>query len=130
MDNTDIAREWFNMANMDLSSAEFLQNMQPIPVEVICYHCQQAAEKYLKGFLALQGEEIKKTHDLIILNQECCKYDEDFAEIKEDCLMLTDYGVNIRYPFPMDVNEADMKMALKSAHKIKNFILARAKITE
>ncbi len=69
MDNTDIAKEWFKMAETDLSSAKFLQKMQPVPVEIICYHCQQSVEKYLKRFLALKGEEINRTHDLILLKQ-------------------------------------------------------------
>ncbi|GAX60912.1 hypothetical protein SCALIN_C15_0053 [Candidatus Scalindua japonica] len=118
MDNKDVAKEWFTIAEADLSSAEFLQNMQSMPTEIICYHCQQSAEKYLKGFLALNSEEIKRTHDLVTLSKECRKYDEDFETIEEDCLMLTDYGVNIRYPFPMDINESDMKVAIKSAHNI------------
>jgi len=124
MDNQDIAQEWFKIAELDSSSAEFLQKMHPIPVEIICYHCQQAAEKYLKGFLALNGEEVKKTHDLIQLNKICQKYEETFKTLGEECLMLTDYGVNIRYPFPMNINEADMQIALRNAQKIKNFVLA------
>lgn len=88
MDNQDVAREWFNIADLDLSAAEFLQKMNPIPVEIICYHCQQSAEKYLKGFLALNGEEVKRTHDLIQLNKACQKYDDNFKTIQEECLML------------------------------------------
>jgi HEPN domain-containing protein len=130
MDNVDIAKEWFKIAETDLSSAEFLQQMQPVPIEIICYHCQQSAEKYLKGFLALKGEEIKRTHDLVLLNKECRKYDEEFETIEEDCLILTDYGVNVRYPFPMDINESDMKIAIKSAYEIKDYVLAKANINE
>jgi len=40
MDNKDIAKEWFRVAEADLASAVFLQGMRPIPIEVICYHCQ------------------------------------------------------------------------------------------
>lgn len=99
--------------------------MRPLPVEIICYHCQQAAEKYLKGFLALQGEEIKRTHDLIQLNKSCKKYENDFSKIEEACLMLTDYGVNVRYPFPMDINEADMAVALRNVEAVKGMVLAQ-----
>lgn len=130
MDNKDVAKEWFRVAETDLDSAEFLQGMKPIPVEVICYHCQQSAEKHLKGFLALKGEAIEKIHDLVRLNKICQKYDKDFESIKEDCLMLTDYAVNIRYPFPMDINEADMHLALKSASKIRDFLSEKVKINE
>jgi HEPN domain-containing protein len=130
MDNKDVAKEWFRIAETDLASAEFLQGMRPIPVEVICYHCQQSAEKHLKGFLASKGEAIEKVHDLVRLNKLCQKYAGDFETIEEDCLMLTDYAVNVRYPFPMDVNEADMHLALKSAHRIKDFVSKKADLNE
>ena len=128
MENKDIAQEWFRMAENDLSSAEYLQNMIPVPIEIVCYHCQQAAEKYLKGYLALKGEELIKTHDLIILNKTCQKYDKDFKRIEEACLILTDYGVNVRYPFPMDINESDMHVALERTHEIKEYILVKVHI--
>jgi HEPN domain-containing protein len=126
MGNTDVAEEWFKIDEADLSSAEFLQKMQPLPIEIICYHCQQSAEKYLKGFLALKGEEIKRSHDLVILNRECQKYDRGFETIEEECFVLTDYGVQVRYPFPMDINESDMKLAIKSAYRIKDYVLAKS----
>jgi len=44
--------------------------------------------------------------------------------------MLTDYGVNVRYPFPIDINESDMNLALKSARKIKNYILRKSNMEE
>lgn len=122
MDNKDIAHEWFTFAKLDLDSAKFLVNMSPLPVEVICYHCQQSAEKYLKGFIALNGGEILKTHDLLILNKECCEYDKTFMEIKNNCIELADYGVQARYPFHIDIEKYDMKLAIKSADSIKKFV--------
>ena len=126
MDKKDAAKEWFAIAESDLSSAAFLQKMRPTPVEIICYHCQQSAEKYLKGFLSLKEADIQKTHDLVLLNKVCQKYEEDFKTIEDECLVLTDYSVNVRYPFPMDINESDMKIALRSAQKIKDYVLAKA----
>lgn len=38
---------------------------------------------------------------------------------------LTDYGVQIRYPFPLDVGEADLAFALKNASQIKDFVLQK-----
>lgn len=37
--------------------------------EISCYHCQQSAEKYLKGYLVLYGKNPPRTHDL----DELCK---------------------------------------------------------
>lgn len=40
----ELVDEWFRFANMDLNTAKYLfENMHPAPLEIICYHCQQAA---------------------------------------------------------------------------------------
>ena len=122
MDKKSVAQEWFEIANLDYESAKYLQNMQPVPIEIICYHCQQTAEKYLKGFLAFHDQEVTKTHDLVLLNKLCQKIDAEFTQIAEDALLLTDYGVNIRYPYPLELNEEDMQLALKNAGNIKSFV--------
>jgi len=128
MDKIKIAQEWFDIAEMDLSSAKYLQNMHPVPIEIICYHCQQSSEKFLKGFLALNEHEIQKTHDLVLLNKLCRTYDEKFVEIEEASLRLTDYGVVVRYPYPMDLNKSDMNLAIKDAERVKAFVLQKVEI--
>ena len=122
MDNRTISKEWFDIADKDLSSAKYLQNMHPIPIEIICYHCQQSAEKFLKGYLAEKSHKTIKTHDLILLNNLCKKFNDEFKLVEEECLRLTDYGVNIRYPYPLDLNIDDMKLAIKDAEKIGDFV--------
>ena len=32
--------EWLEFACMDLSAAEYLLTMYPLPIEIICYHCE------------------------------------------------------------------------------------------
>ena len=49
--STGWSSEWLDFAYMDLSAAEHLLTMRPLPVEIICYHCEQAAEKFLKATL-------------------------------------------------------------------------------
>jgi len=122
MDNRTICQEWFDIAAVDLSSAKYLQTMHPIPIEIICYHCQQSSEKYLKGFLASHGHAIVKTHDLVLLNNLCRKFNDKFKLLEEECLRLTDYGVNIRYPYPLDLNIEDMKLAIKDAERVRDFV--------
>ena len=73
MDNLSQAQEWQRFAAMDLNSAEYLLDMRPIPIEIICYHCQQSAEKHLKGYLVLHGMNPPKTHDLDELCKLCMK---------------------------------------------------------
>ena len=40
--------EWLEYSKRDFDSATFLKNMKPLPCEIICYLCQQSAEKALK----------------------------------------------------------------------------------
>ena len=125
MNNNDIAKEWFNFGEIDLNTAKFLIQMKPTPLEIICYHCQQSAEKYLKGYIALDGGNVIKTHDLTLLNKVCIKSNIDFEKLEDDCIELVDYGVQVRYPFHLELQEYDMKKAIESAETISNFILSK-----
>ena len=114
--------EWIKYAENDILTAETMKNISKPPMEIVCYHCQQAAEKILKAFLVLNDEPVTKTHDLVFLNSKCVKYDETFTEINKECIRLTNYGVNTRYPNIMDIIESDMDVALKDALKLKIFV--------
>jgi HEPN domain-containing protein len=122
MKNSEVANEWFQFGKTDLEAAKFLTKMHPLPIEVICYHCQQSAEKYLKGYIAFNGSSIAKTHDLVILNKTCKNYSDNFRDIDDECIELVAYGVQVRYPYELEVNEQDMKTALICAEKIAKFI--------
>lgn len=127
MDNKEVAKEWFEFARIDLESAKFLINMYPKPIEIICYHCEQSAEKYLKGYLILYGNKAEKTHDLVLLNNKCQSIDENFNNIEDECIELVPYGVQVRYPYQLEVNEEDMNNAIYSAEKIQKFIASKLK---
>ncbi|TEB04184.1 HEPN domain protein [Pelotomaculum schinkii] len=126
MDNVTQAQEWQRFAAMDLDSAEYLLKMHPVPIEIICYHCQQSAEKYLKGYLVLCGQNPPKIHDLDELCKLCTRLSETFKNIADNCSDLTAYGVHSRYPMEMMLEEQDMWQALNSAKAIRDFVLVLA----
>ena len=123
MDNISVSKEWFKYAERDLESAIFLIKMHPVPIEIICYHCEQSAEKYLKGYLILKQNNVEKTHDLGLLNKKSLLIEPAFCEIEDECLELIPYGVQVRYPYELEVNEQDMKSAIACAEKIQRFII-------
>jgi HEPN domain-containing protein len=45
---------WFHKANRDLGLAKLAQLHTPDYPDLICYHCQQASEKYLKALAAAE----------------------------------------------------------------------------
>lgn len=122
MDNSKIYQEWLVFAKSDLDSAKFLINMYPKPLEIICYHCEQSAEKNLKGYLIKHENRIEKTHDLVLLNNKCTRIDNSFDIIEDECIELVPYGVQVRYPYQLDVTEGDMINAIECAEKIEKFI--------
>jgi len=123
------ARQWIELADRDLALAEHtVKTMRPIPHELVCYHCQQFVEKYLKAFLVSKGQEPPYIHDLAKLVSLCEVENTDFGQIKQKCIILTEYGVQPRYPGYMQIIEEDMARALHSAADIKTFM--REKIPE
>jgi HEPN domain-containing protein len=123
MGNRIHAQEWRRLGEMDLSSAEHLLTMKPVPVEIICYLCQQSAEKYLKGYLVLHDQIPPKLHDLNELQKLCLNFTGTFKVIADQCSDLTAYGVQPRYPMELLLEEGDMRQALSSARAIRDFIL-------
>lgn len=121
--------EWVEIAEQNLNSAIFLKSMIPMPVEIICYHCQQSAEKFLKAFLVKKEIKIFRTHDLTILYSHCKSYDSDFTDILKECIELTEYSVNVRYPYHIELKIEDAEKAVLSAKKIRDFILERIELS-
>ena len=55
-------KEWLNKASGDLASARVLAGVNHLANAL--FHCQQAAEKSLKGFLTWNQSPFRRTHDL------------------------------------------------------------------
>jgi HEPN domain-containing protein len=83
--------------------------MWPTPYEMVCFHCQQAVEKYLKWFLVLHDIDPPKIHNLIELEKLCEVIDHQFSMLYEKCGILTGYGVISRYPSDMKIGKIEAK---------------------
>ena len=126
MQHKEEAKKWIKLADKDLALAEHTaKTMKPTPYEIVCFHCQQFVEKYLKAFLVSKGNEPPYIHDLLKLASLCEIENPDFKQIREKCIILTAYGVQPRYPGNMEINEEDMIRALHFAAYIKTFMLEK-----
>jgi len=123
MDKQLELQQWLEIADSDLNLAVFSsKNMWPIPYAIICFHCQQAAEKYLKWFLVLHDIEPPKIHDLEELDKLCEVIQPRFSEIYDKCSFLTGYAVQSRYPNEIRVEKQDMDKAIEFAKEIRDFL--------
>jgi HEPN domain-containing protein len=63
-------RQWVEKAEHDLIAAEHTLTLEEnCPLDTICFHTQQCAEKYIKAFLVQESIGFPKTHDLRALMQ-------------------------------------------------------------
>jgi len=123
MSEYDLSNEWLLIAYEDYDAARYLfDHKHPKPCTIICYHCQQSAEKSLKAFLCASGIDIPKTHEIGLLCRRCSELNESFSDFFFDCEELEVYATNTRYPIRIEVDEAHAKRALRQAITIYNFV--------
>ena len=82
-------RAWLSRAKLDLRAAERLLQSEPALVEPALFHCQQAAEKALKGYLVWSDRTFSKTHDLIALLALCVSVEREFTILEDAAVALT-----------------------------------------
>lgn len=128
----EIILRWLRKAESDLKSARILLDARDVVTDTICFHCQQAIEKYLKAFLTSKNVRFERIHDLLTLLELCIQKDKDFEKLdKERIFELTFYAVDLRYPdefYIPSIEEA--KSALNIATEVKEFILQKLEINE
>ncbi len=131
MDYKDLASKWFNKGNNDLIAGKYILSMLDPPLDIICFHSQQAVEKYLKGFLAFHKLEIPRTHELEELISLCEEIDPEFSGLYEISSELSSYAVDVRYPIEgnYDVTIEEAHRAIDIAGKIKIFVLNKLKLS-
>ena len=120
---TNTPEDWRILAERDMSVADYLAvNMRPLPTEIIAFHCQQAAEKYLKGALVILGEEPPYIHDLDRLCSTEEKYRPSFGSISSLCTIVNYFTVQPRYDRGVSLSEADMGTVLNHTKTIRDFL--------
>ena len=59
-----ITARWVRKAEADAAGAQSLADIKPVLNDLVCFHCQQAAEKYLKALMLELGLPPPRTHSL------------------------------------------------------------------
>jgi len=83
-------------AEHDLRAAE-IGLEHGAPLDTVCFHLQQTAEKLLKTALAWKGISYPLTHDLLALAEQACGPFPALAEFGKALADLTPYAVRARY---------------------------------
>ena len=117
MADADIVREWLAKADEDFEFASInLAEGKPFNPQ-ICFHFQQAVEKYLKGCTIFYDLEFRKTHDLTLILKSLFDRDPGFQQLREDVEYLNVFYIDTRYPvhWPVSYSRDEARKALESA---------------
>ena len=90
-------QRWITKADHDLATAEKMFQEGQEYTDVVCFHCQQTAEKALKACLTYAGIHVEKTHYLPKLLDQCLEIDPTFEAFRNNARSLTDYAIEVRY---------------------------------
>jgi HEPN domain-containing protein len=96
-----LVRGWAAKARSDLATARKLATGPDPYLDTAVFHCQQAAEKILKGFLVLHDVRFEKTHDLEVLLGLAGRVASGLNSLLDAADRLTPYAVAYRYPGDM-----------------------------
>ena len=123
-----VFNSWIECADEDLELARRELNYidEEILIKSVCFHCQQAVEKYLKAFLIFNKRNFRKTHDLDELKELCLEIHSGFDNFEVGVLTL--YAVEGRYPnYFIIPTLKEAKESFKLASQVREFIFKTIK---
>ncbi len=107
----------------ELDSAEFLQAMEPPPLEIICYLSKTGVITLLKAFIYTNHKKINENATVIQVYEKCLSIESGFKEIEPEIQTFLECPIEIEHPMPENINQSDMKIAIMAARKIHEFVL-------
>lgn len=122
-DLADLVRGWLQKGDSDLRTARLVAGSDG-PYDTACFHAQQAAEKYLKGFLIHAGVAFPFTHNLEELERRCALATPTPTLTMIDLTILTPYAVQLRYDAEFWPDQATAREAVDLADQVRAAILA------
>jgi HEPN domain-containing protein len=112
-------RDWIKKAEHDFLAAIDLGRRRKKPLhDMVCFHCQQAAEKYLKARLEEAAIYFPKTHDLESLLHLLISLEPLWVTLTLATRRLKPFGVLIRYP-GNDATKSQAKQAILDCKSIR-----------
>ena len=108
---------WLKKAQEDLLAVTILLQREDSPPAIICFHCQQAAEKFIKALLVEKGIDFPRTHDLTLLVENyLLRLDSAFNNLLKPAINLNEFSIITRYPD--DPDEIDITVARGSYNDV------------
>ena len=120
-----LVQSWLTKAQHDLASARVLAASDPPLLDTAIYHCQQAAEKAVKGYLVFCDQEFERVHDMEVLIRSAMSYATEFTDWIDVGIQLTPYARIYRYPgYATEPSREQFDQAMSAAEGLYSFVLS------
>jgi len=121
----ELVQTWLTKAQHDLAAARKLAEEPDPYLDAAIYHCQQAAEKAVKGFLVFCDKDFEKTHNIRLLVALAIPCESGFSSWLKTAIQLTPYAGMFRYPGGrLEPDRVEFDQALKDADELYHFVLS------
>jgi HEPN domain-containing protein len=118
-----LVRKWILKARRGLLSAKKLARGKDPYFDTAIDHCQQMAEKVIKGWLVYHDISFGKTHDLRLLITLASELEPKFKPWMDDITKISPYATAYRYPGEvLDPTEGEFTQAMKIASALYEFV--------
>lgn len=92
------------------------------PLDVMCFHIQQTAEKLLKALLAWRGLDYPLTHDLRDLLGRVVEHFPSLKEFRDSVPQYTTFAVVMRYDASVTVTHEETLEAYQTVGRLKSAV--------
>ena len=118
--------DWFDKANADLTGAGILYEYDG-GNDLVAFHCQQAIEKALKGWLLRENGELYNSHSLVYLCRQAIRDGAPLQNFLRDCAYVNQFYVETRYPgdTPLELDADETRECLEIAQAILDALMAK-----
>ena len=115
--------DWYQKAETDLRGAQILSE-HGADNSLVAFHCQQAIEKIIKGYILRETGRLLEGHSLVYLVRSASAFDGDFRRFMKDCAFVNQFYVETRYPadVPAPVDERELAECIDTAKEVVGYI--------
>ena len=116
--------DWLYYAHIDLLAANELME-QPLCYNTVAFHCQQAIEKAIKGYLLYRRHRLYDGHNLPWLCKQAMQEDPHFGQWLDRASMLNRFYIEARYPadFLLRLDQETIMRVLTETPEMSRFIM-------
>jgi HEPN domain-containing protein len=116
-----LTKEWLQKAESDYRAAAKLERGRGHFHDEVSFHCQQAAEKFLKALLEELGLTVPRTHLLTNLLNLLLPHYPSLRSLRRGLKFLTRFAIGPRYP-GYSASKRQAQAALRWAGQVRDAV--------